>query len=114
VSAPARAPAHGPTRTLDRDGPRLTGRAAFLLVVVAFLGVVLLVPARQFLEQRSRIAELERETTRLEQQNADLQTEIAKLHDPAELERLARACLGLVKPGEIALVTPGEAPPADC
>jgi cell division protein FtsL len=107
-------PARAPARTLERDRPRLTGRAAFLLVVVAFLGIVMLVPARQFLEQRSRIAELEREATRLEQQNADLWAEITKLHSPAELERLARACLGMVRPGEIALVTPGENPPADC
>ena len=101
-------------RTLERDGPRLTGRAAFLLVAVALLGVVMLVPARQVLEQRSRIAELERQATRLEQQNAELRTEIAKLLTPVELERLARECLGMVKPGEIALVTSGERVSADC
>jgi cell division protein FtsL len=102
------------TRTLERDRPRLTGRAAVLLVVVGFLFVVALIPARQVLDQRSRIGELEREATRLEQQNDALRAEIAKLQDPAEIERLARECLGLVRPGEIALVVPGGKPPADC
>ena len=103
------------THTLERDRPRLTGRAAGLIVVVAILCLLALVPGRQILEQRGRIADLERQATRLEQLNAELRTEITKLHSPAELERLARECLGMVKPGEIALVTPGGAPPSgDC
>ena len=102
------------SRTLERDRPRLTGRAAALLVVVLLLGLIALVPARQFLDQRGRIAELERQAARLEQQNATLRAEIASLHDPAELERLARECLGMVRPGEIALVVPGVGSDARC
>ncbi|HET9722667.1 MAG TPA: septum formation initiator family protein [Actinomycetota bacterium] len=102
------------TRTLPRDRPRLTARAAALLVVVAILALLTLVPARQFLAQRGQIAELEARAARLEQQNDALQREIARLKDPAELERLARECLGMVRPGEIALVTPDVPSSSDC
>jgi cell division protein FtsB len=100
------------SRRLERDRPRLTGRAGFLLVALTVLLVMAMVPARQYLDQRARIGELERRTAELEAQNAELREEISRLHDPAELERLARECLGMVAPGEVAFVTPGE-PPAD-
>lgn len=101
-------------RTIPRDRPRLTGRAAALLVAMAVLALLMLPPARQYLDQRARIAELERRAAALEARNADLREEIARLHDPLELERLARACLGMVRPGEIALVPTGRSRPADC
>jgi cell division protein FtsB len=102
------------SRTLPRDRPRLTARAAGLLVVVAILALLTLVPARQFFAQRGRIAELEAKAMRLEQRNDALQRQIADLKDPAELERLARECLGMVRPGEIALVTPDVPSSSDC
>ena len=102
------------TRTLERDRPRLTGRAAVLLVAVMVLALLTLVPARQYLDQRARISELERRAATLERQNDELQGQIALLHDPVQLERLARECLGMVKPGEIALVTPGVAASDGC
>ena len=95
------------SRTIERDRPKLTGRAAALLVAMALLVMVALVPARQYLEQRSQIAELERRAAQLQQQNAELRDSIALLDDPAALERLARECLGMVGPGEIALIVPG-------
>lgn len=101
-------------RTIPRDRPRLTGRAAALLVAMAVLALLMLPPARQYLDQRARIAELERRAAALEARNADLREEIARLRDPLELERLARACLGMVRPGEIALVPTGRSRPADC
>jgi cell division protein FtsB len=101
-------------RTLERDRPRLTGRAALLLVTVTVLLLLLLVPARQYLDQRARISELERRATSLEQQNDELRAQIANLRDPVELERLARECLGMVRPGEIALVRPDAGTSAGC
>jgi cell division protein FtsB len=95
------------TRTLERTGPKLTGRAAALLVSVALLGMLAVVPARQFLEQRGRIAELERRAAEIQADNARLRAQIAKLGDPLELERRARECLGLVAPGETALIVEG-------
>jgi cell division protein FtsB len=102
------------TRTLERTGPKLTGRAALLLVIVASLVLLAAVPARTFFDQRGRIAELERRAAELEAANDDLRAELARLHDPAELERLARECLGMVAPGEIVLVVPGQRARADC
>jgi cell division protein FtsB len=97
-------------RTIERDGPKLTGRAAALLVTLGLLVMLALAPVRQYLDQRARIGDLERRTVELEQQNADLRATINRLNDPAELERLARECLGMVGPGETALIVPGAQP----
>jgi cell division protein FtsB len=97
------------TRTIPRDRPRLTGRAGALLVAVALLAMVALVPLRSFLEQRGHIADLERDRLALQVQNARLRRDISNLHDPVELERLARECLGMVGPNETALIVPGAA-----
>ena len=42
---------------------------------------------------------------KLESQNERLQERLLELNDPRELERIARACLGMVRPGETAFVT---------
>ena len=97
------------TRTIPRDRPRLTGRAGALLVAVALLAMLALVPLRSVLEQRGHLAELERDRLALQVQNALLRRDISSLHDPVELERLARECLGMVGPGETALIVPGAA-----
>ena len=102
-----------PRPRLQRDRPRLTGRAAALLVAVTVLLVMAVVPARQLLEQRGRIAELDRWAAEFEAQNADLRAQISALHDPVRLEELARACLGMVAPEEVAFVIVGK-PAPDC
>jgi cell division protein FtsB len=105
------------THVLDRDRPRLTARAAILLVTVLVLAIMGTVPLRGFVAQRARIADLERQTAALEQANSKLRSQIQALHDPSELERLARECLGMVEPGEVALVVPsrpGDTEPSDC
>ena len=92
---------------LERDRPRLTGRAAALLVAVTILGVMAIVPIGRYLDQSAAIADIERRAAELGSQNAELRAEISRLHDPTELEKLARECLGMVGPGEVAFVTPG-------
>jgi len=102
-------------RALSREGPRLTGRAAALLVTVMLLALLALVPAREFLDQRSKITELEQQAEQLARQNSRLEAQVERLHDPVELERLARECLGMVAPGETALILPdGNPDRADC
>jgi cell division protein FtsL len=102
-------------RALSRAGPRPTGRAAALLVAVMLLALLALVPAREFLDQRSKITELEQQADELAKQNARLEAQVERLHDPVELERLARECLGMVAPGETALILPdGKPDQADC
>ena len=104
-----------PRARLERDRPKLTGRAAALLIAIGALMLMALVPIGHYLEQRAAIVDLERRAAQLEDRNAALHAEISKLHDPAELEKLARECLGMVAPREVAFVTPGEAPGgADC
>ncbi len=101
----------------ERSRPRLTGRAGFLLIVLTFLAVFAAAPSREYLSERGHIAELQRKTQGLERANAALQADIVRLHDPAEKERLARECLGMVEEGEIAFVTgprTGNTEPAPC
>ncbi len=102
----------------EGDGrPRPTARAAILLIAIMVLAVLLTVPARQYLSERGRIDALEHQAERLQMANATLQTQIARLHDSAEMERLARECLGMVNAGEVAFVIgsrSGHAEPSDC
>jgi cell division protein FtsB len=96
---------------------RATPRASILLFAV-FLAVVFAVaPMRAYLHQRAELSDLQRQADLLEEQNTALEQRIADLNDPATLERLARECLGMVEPGEIAFVPipKGRAPtPPDC
>lgn len=96
---------------------RATPRASILLFAV-FLAVVFAVaPMRAYLHQRAELSDLQRQAELLEEQNTALERRIADLNDPATLERLARECLGMVEPGEIAFVPipKGRAPtPPDC
>lgn len=89
----------GPT---EGPKPKLTARAAFLIVAVVLLALLAVSPVRAYLDQGTQIAELERQARVLEGANARLRANIAELRDPAELERLARECLGLVGRGEVA------------
>jgi cell division protein FtsB len=72
---------------------------------------------RAYLHQRAELSDLQRQADLLQQQNTALERRIGNLNDPATLERLARECLGMVEPGEIAFVPipKGRAPtPPDC
>jgi cell division protein FtsL len=100
-----------------RPRTRFTARAAVLAVVVVALLFYLVVPLKSYMAQRSRLQRLEHQEQVLEQQNAVLQARVAELHDPAYLERIARQCLGMVRPGEIAFVVVpkgGTATPPSC
>ena len=101
------------SRAADLPRARLTVRAVVLAALVLVLGVAASVPVRQFLAQRDEIAQLEQHVRQLEASNDRLRTEIERLHDPEELERIARECLRMVRPGEIAFVQPGP-PPKSC
>jgi cell division protein FtsB len=86
-------------------------------VAVGLLTLLWMAPVRAYFDQRTQITGLERQVQQLEDANARLRSQVSKLHDPAELERLARACLGMVRPGEVAFVTApagGGSYPRDC
>ncbi len=104
-------------RMIERTRPRLTGRAAALLVIVLLLAFFAISPVRELFADRAKAADLERQAQILEDANAGLRAEVAKLHDPNELERLARECLGMVKAGETVFITVpkhGAPTPASC
>jgi cell division protein FtsB len=98
-----------PKPVMERANPsssvRLTARAAALLLIVLVMLAFGVAPFRAYLAQRGRLSSLQHETATLERQNTALQRRLERLNDPDELERLARACLGMIQPGEIAFVT---------
>jgi cell division protein FtsB len=75
-------------------------------------------PAQMYFEQKEELARAEQQAASLERRNEALAVRADQLRDHAFLERLARQCLGMVKPGEIAfVVVPKEgapAPPPEC
>ena len=96
---------------------RISGRAVVLLAIVCAVMLLGIAPLRGYLGQRSQLAELRQQASALERQNAALQHRIDELSDPTYLERLARECLGMVKPGETAFVIVpkhGSPKPPDC
>ncbi|MEU9745587.1 FtsB family cell division protein [Streptomyces niveus] len=79
---------------------RLTGRAAFLVLVVCSLIVALAYPMRQYVAQRGDIAEQQQLTREAAQRVEELRDEKARLQDDAYVQRLAREHLHYVMPGE--------------
>jgi cell division protein FtsB len=106
-----------PPHTAHHARVRVTPRAAVLVFAIFFLGMLAIAPTRAYFEQRSRLTDLERQAAELVSSNDALRERIRDLNDPATLERLARACLGMVMPGETAYVIlpADDAPtPPDC
>lgn len=125
-AAPSPAVATG-RLALDRDATerrsrrrraRLTARATILCSLVIGVLVLSVAPAQLYFDQRAELAQLERRAAALERTNDTLNSRAEQLRDHAYLERLARRCLGMVKPGEVAfVVVPKEgapAPPPEC
>ena len=92
---------------------RPTARATILCTLVIGVLVLSIAPARLYFEQTAEVARLERQAAALERANRALSARADELRDDAFLERLARQCLGMVKPGEVAfVVVPKEGAPA--
>jgi cell division protein FtsB len=83
---------------------QFTPRGAILALVVTALLFYLVVPLRTYVTQRDRLDQLERQSQILRRQNADLESQLQRLGDPAYIEQIARQCLGMVKAGEIPFV----------
>jgi cell division protein FtsB len=81
---------------------RLTGRAAFLALVVCTLVVALAYPIRQYVSQRDDVSDQERMARDAQQDVERLRDQKARLQDDAYVERLAREQLHFVMPGETA------------
>jgi hypothetical protein len=80
-------------------------------VALVVIGYAVL-PTRSWLAQRGEIAELRQEIAELEAANVALEARSNALHTVAEVERIARAELGLIRPGEeaYAILPPAPGP----
>lgn len=107
-----------PPTPARRRRARLTARATVLLAAIAGFVFLSIAPARLYVEQRAELAELSRRAAELSAANDRMAARADRLRDPAFLEGLARRCLGMVRPGEVAfVVVPDEgapAPPPEC
>jgi cell division protein FtsB len=83
--------------------PRLTGRAAIVIVVLAVLLVSYATSLRAYLAQRSQIEDLQTQIAQDRHAIAQLREERRRWHDPAFIEAQARERFGWVHPGEIGL-----------
>ena len=114
----ARAPAQpvDVARSAQRSA-RLNARAVALLLIALAVMLLAIAPLRGYLDERGALKTLQDQATVLERQNRALQTQIDELSDATFLERIARECLGMVKPGETAFVVVpahGKPDPPDC
>ena len=90
---------------------RVMGPALVVLVIVGILFVAVL-PTRTLLQQRRDTKAATAELKELRGRNAQLEERARRLHDPREIEQLAREQYGLVRPGEEPyVVLPAPPPP---
>jgi cell division protein FtsB len=82
---------------------------AFVLVL-GLLGAMAIEPTRQLIDQRVRISSVAGELRELQEGNAQLQAQIARLNNDDYIEQRAREQIGLVRPGETTYVV---MPPSD-
>lgn len=76
---------------------------AFVLVL-GLLGAMAIEPTRQLLDQRVRISSMAGELSEVQEGNAQLQAQIARLNNDDYIEQRAREQIGLVRPGETTYV----------
>ena len=74
-------------------------RGALLSVVLVGILFAFVYPTQTFLDQRSRTQKARAQLELLRTENAKLADASRKLHDDAEIARIARQLYGLVKPG---------------
>jgi cell division protein FtsB len=80
--------------------PRLTGRAALLILVLAVLTVSYASSMRAYLQQRAQIADLKAQIASTSASIDDLEREKRRWKDDAFLEQQARERFDFVFPGE--------------
>ncbi len=90
--------------------PRWVRAAIFALAIALFI-VSSAQAAYRLFRLSQQVAELEYQRAALLEENRRLREEIRRLYDPAYIERVAREELGLVRPGEIAVVLVPEPTP---
>ncbi|NJC21704.1 cell division protein FtsB [Arthrobacter pigmenti] len=84
-----------------------SGRLLALAVVLITITVLLAPSIRTYLQQRAETEALQERITALEQEQGNLQTQIARWDDPAYIRQQARDRLFLVMPGETRYLVKG-------
>ena len=84
----------------DAPRPRLTGRAAILILLIAVLTVSYASSLRAYLQQRGHISDLKSQIAERSASIGDLEREKKRWKDDAFLEQQARERFGFVFPGE--------------
>ena len=84
--------------------PRLTGRAAILVLVLAVLALSYTSSLRAYLQQRDHIQDLKTKIAARQAAIESLEDEKERWQDPAYIEQQARERFGYVMPGEKAYV----------
>ena len=105
---PPGAAAAVPAAQTSTKRPRLTGRAAILVLVVAVLTVSYASSMRAYLQQRSHIEDLKSQIAQRETDINALEREKRRWHDPAYVKAQARERFGYLMPGETSYVVLGE------
>lgn len=97
-----------PTRPVEPirpvPGSRLTGRTAVLGLLCCLLVLTLAYPAQEYLSQRQRIDQLERDQAAQRERIAELDERNKRWSDPDYVRAQARERLQYVRPGEVAYV----------
>ncbi|MDH6136395.1 cell division protein FtsB [Kitasatospora sp. MAA4] len=92
--------------------PRFTSRATVLVLVLCSLVAILAYPTRQFLSQRSDIADQRVKADQARQQVEQLTRERARWQDPSYVKAQARERLHYALPGETPFVSVDPSPSA--
>lgn len=87
-----------------RRGSVLSARSAAVLAVVVVLLMTLALPAKAYITQRARIAQLESQVEWHHQRIAELSAAHERWKDPAYIEAQARARLHYVRVGQVGYV----------
>lgn len=90
----------GPGEASRPKPPRLTGRAALLILIVVVLAVSYASSLRAYLHQREHIADLKAEIASSSTQIDGLERQRDRWGDDSFVEQQARKRLGYVRPGE--------------
>ena len=91
----------------------MKARSAVVGTLLLVLLLSAMYPIRQYISQKSKVAALQAEEQLLADKITELRTTRSRLMTDAEVERIAREELGMVRPGEVAFaIVPGGAPAA--
>ncbi|GAA2142961.1 hypothetical protein GCM10009844_14760 [Nocardioides koreensis] len=87
--------------------PRLTGRAAILVLVLSVLAISYASSMRAYFQQRTHIEDLKTQIAQREANIDELEREKRRWHDPAYVQAQARERFGYLMPGETSYVVLG-------